>query len=128
EADAWRLVSRANDSDVDLLITMGVISAGWDVDLIVSSLDTEEACNPVPEPICSEPRRRRGESKATAALRDPILAILERFEPDPITTRQTFYQLVQDGIGTNDKRFLRRAFAVILKMRRDGSIPYARIT
>jgi hypothetical protein len=71
-------------------------------------------------------RRRRGEGKSTILLRHAILRVLAEFGGS-MSGRQIAYQCVQNADIENTEKEKKRTLRVILKMRRDRSIPYRRI-
>jgi hypothetical protein len=71
-------------------------------------------------------RRIRGESRKTRALREVILEELAAYD-GPMSSRQVFYRVVSRAAIENSKRGCRAVLRLVLNMRRDGSIPYARI-
>lgn len=74
----------------------------------------------------NEPRRTRGESKKTQALRGAVLDVLERIDGS-LSSRQVFYQCVSTGAVSNCKAECLRVGRLLVAMRRDGSVPYDRI-
>jgi hypothetical protein len=70
--------------------------------------------------------RRRGEGKRTLSLRAAILNVLQRIEGS-LSSRQVFYQCVSMGTVANNKPECLRVGRLLVKMRRDGSVPYSRI-
>jgi hypothetical protein len=71
-------------------------------------------------------RRKRGEGARTKALRAEILSVLDEIGGS-MSSRQVFYQAVSRGAVENTKKDCVRVGRLLVKMRRDGSVPYARI-
>jgi hypothetical protein len=62
----------------------------------------------------------------TVAIREKVLDLLERFER--MTVRQVFYQIESTGIVEKTDGGYRQVQAQVLKMRRDGTLPWNFIT
>ncbi|MBI2393179.1 MAG: hypothetical protein HYV09_26575 [Deltaproteobacteria bacterium] len=70
--------------------------------------------------------RHRGLGRRTHELRDAIVRVLDGFDGS-MSTRQVFYQVVSIGAIENSPANYDRVQRAIVAMRRDGTIPYARI-
>ncbi len=70
--------------------------------------------------------RTRGEGKKTLALRDAVLDVLTKIESN-VSSRQIFYQCVSMGAVANNKAECLRVGRLLVKMRREGTVPYSRI-
>jgi hypothetical protein len=68
----------------------------------------------------------RGEGRRTLELRTAILAMLPEL-PAAVSSRQVFYQCVSRGVIENNAKSCRAVLRLLVKMRRDCSIPYSRI-
>lgn len=76
---------------------------------------------------CSSTRRAaRGEGKRTKGLRSSVLEVLDSYS-GPMSGRQVYYQLVSGGDVENSSKSCKAVLRLLVKMRRDGSIPYSRI-
>ena len=68
----------------------------------------------------------RGEGRRTQALRAVVLEVLAGFD-GPMSSRQIAYQCVGRGAIENTEKAKAAVLRLVVKMRRDGSIPYRRI-
>jgi hypothetical protein len=68
----------------------------------------------------------RGRGKTTKLLVEAIVGVFDTFD-GPMSTRQTFYQLVSAGDIQNSSEAYGRVQRLLVDLRRDGTIPYERV-